>query len=176
MDAKDKKYDYNKFGKKGKRVGQAVTDILAQDNPIYTVEDILHEYSPDFVKEFESTIEKNKQQYDGRFYVLVLTGKEMWATNVVRNWFIARKTPPYATDMVADYPHRTKTLYLIDSNIGKVEVLWSIPGIEECKSILASPAMYDRTLINWICDCFQGFLNKEDYSFSPPKSNKLFYN
>ena len=165
MDANDKRYDYNRFGKKGKRVGQAVVDILSKDQPIYTAEEILNEYAPKFVQELEDCIKENHKKYTSPFYVFVLTGKEMWAENVLRNWFVARQTPPHAIDMVVEFPHKSKTLYMVDAEKGKVKVLWTIPGIEDCKSIMKDPLIYDPHLVQWIIDCFEGKLNKDSYSF-----------
>lgn len=161
------KYDYNMFGSKGKRVGKAVLDIISTDQPSYTVEDILSEYGKDYCLEFEKTIEENKKKYKSPFYIFVLTKKEFYASNVVRNWFIARQTPPYGSQMMTDYPNHTKTLYIVDADKGELRVLWSIPGKEECKSILKEPQIYSQELVSWILDCYSGGLDKESYSVNP---------
>lgn len=165
MEASDPRYDYNRFGSAGKRVGQAVVDILSKEQPSYTVGDVLDGYATKFAQELEKCIEDNKDKYRGAFYVLVMTHKEMWADNVVRNWFIARQTPPYAMDMMQSYPHRTKTLYMVDPKKGHITIIWSIPGFEECKSILKNKETYDPQLVKWIVDCFNGDLDKDSYEF-----------
>ena len=158
MDAKDKKYTYDRFGMKGARVGQAVHDILNSSQSTTTVEEILDEYSLKFVKELEDTISKNEHKYDNVFHVFVLSNKEMWAENVVRNWFIARETAPDALDMVAQYPNHCKILYEVNKKSGELKVRWTIPGIQDCISIVKNPGLYDPTLYKWICDCFKGSL------------------
>lgn len=164
-EANDKRYSYNRFGSKGKRVGQAVTDILSKDQPTYTAGEILDEFAPKFAEEFAKCVEENRHKFDHPFYVFVLSGKEMWAVNMVRNWFIARNTPPYAIDMMVQYPNRTKTLYLVDGRTGAHKILWSLPSLDECKVVLRNKDLYSSELVNWIIQCFEGKLERDKYSF-----------
>ena len=152
----DSKYDYNRFGKKGKRVGQAVVDILSKEQPEQTVEETLDAFGPDFVKELEATIKANAHKYQAPFYVLVLTKKEMWACNVVRNFFIARQTYPRGTDIVREYPNYTKTLYKVNSERGNVDIMWCVPGHQECQSVAKNPGAFDQELVNWVFQCYAG--------------------
>jgi len=162
---KTDKYDYNRFGSKAKRVGQAVVDILSTPQPMQTVGDTLAAYGPDYAKQIEECIEANEHKYKSPFYVFVLTKKEMWAENVVRNWFIARQTPPYAFEMMQQYPNATKTLYMVDTKKGHVEALWSLPGWQDCISIAKNPTTYDPKLVKWVEDCLSHCLDRDSYSF-----------
>lgn len=159
------KYDYNRFGSKGKRVGQAVVDIISEPQPMQTVGDTLAAYAPDYAKEMEQCIEDNMHKYKSPFFVFVITKKEMWAENVVRNWFIARQTPPHAFDMMSQYPHATKTLYMVDAKKGHVEAMWSLPGWEDCISVAKNPSAFDPKLVKWIEECFSHGLDRDSYSF-----------
>jgi hypothetical protein len=159
------KYDFNEFGSKGKRVGQAVADILAKDQPIYTAGEIIDAYGPKFAKDFEECMNDASKRYDSPFYIFVLTNKEMWAENVVRNWFIPRQTPPFALDMLTQYPNYNKSLYIVDTRKGAVKICWSIPGFEDCKTVLSNPNLYSPELVQWIKDCMEAKLEKEQYSF-----------
>ena len=152
------KYDYNRFGSKGKRVGQAVVDILSKEQAPQTVEETIEAFGPDFAKELEKTIEDNRHKYSSPFYVFVLTKKEMWACNLVRNFFIARQTAPKADQMIWDYPNFLKTLYEVNADKGKCEPKWSIPGHQECLSIARHPYMVDPTLCEWIISAYKGKL------------------
>lgn len=169
MENTEEKYINRTFGQKSSRVGQAVCDILSKDQPSYTVEDILAEAGNQYCLDFEKTIEDNKKKYTSPFYIFVLTKKEFYANNVVRNFFIARQTPPYASQMMIQYPNHTKTLYIVDAVKGKVRVLWSIPSSEECKSILKTPQSFDEKLCTWILDCYSGKLDKDCYPIDEPK-------
>lgn len=166
MDASDKKYEYDRFGSKGARVGQAVCDFLSTDQPTYTAGDIIDGYSEKFCQEIEKCIETNKGKLTSPFYVFVMAHKESWTQNVVRNWFIARQTAPYALDMIQQYPHHMKTLYMIDAENGHLKICWSLPGIEDCRSIAKNKHSYDPQLVKWIEDAFEGKLEHENYSFA----------
>lgn len=163
MDSNDPKYHYEKRGSKGARVGQAVADILSKDQPDYTVGEILDGFGIKFANELEQTINDNLDKYTSPFYVFVLTKKEFWADNVVRNWFVARQTPPRALEMMIQYPLHTKTLYVVNSSKGDLKAAWSIPGLEECRSILKTPNTFSPELVHWIQDCFQGKLDLDNY-------------
>lgn len=159
------RYDYDRFGKKGQRVGQAVFDILSKPQAMQTVGETLDSIGPDFAKEIEDCIEKNQHKYKSPFYIFVLTKKEFWAENVVRNWFIARQTPPHAFRMMEQYPNHTKTLYIVDSQKGNISVAWCLPSFADCVSIAKTPLSYDPQLVKWIEDCFSRNLDRENYSF-----------
>lgn len=158
MDPKDKRYTYDRFNMKGARAGQAVYDILSSKPETTTVEEILDEYAHKFVEELEDTIKSNEKKYEKEFHVFVLSNKEMWATNVVRNWFIARATAPDALEMVAAYPNHSKILYHVNKETSELTLKWTIPGIQDCVSIMNSAHLYDPQLCKWIDDCFKGRL------------------
>lgn len=164
MDAKDRKYDYQRGNVKGKRVGQAVLDIMSKPQPTITAGEIMENYAPRFLDELESTIEKNRSRYKSPFYVLVLTKKEPWAVNVVRNYFIARQTAPHALQLMSAYQWYTKTLYVVNEQCGEVKLCWSLPAYQECVSISKYPYLWDPDLVKWIYDCFRGKLELDDYS------------
>lgn len=166
MDASDKRYDYDRFGSKGKRVGQAVVDFASKDQPTYTAGEILDGYSQKYCDELQTAIDNHKNKLESPFFVLVLSHKEMWAANMVRNWFISRQTPPYALELVCQYPHHMKTLYMVDAKTNDLKVCWTLPGLEDCKVILRRPQDYDPQLVTWINECFSGKLEKDSYSFN----------
>jgi len=153
----NKKYEYNRFGSKGARAGQAVYDIISKDQPIQTVEETIFSFGPDFVKELEVAIESGHKKYQYPFYVLVLSKKEMWAANLMRNYFVPRQTYPFGTDLVREYPNYVKTLYKVSREA--VTVMWSVPGHQDCLSIARSPGSYDPELVNWIFQCYAGKFN-----------------
>jgi hypothetical protein len=162
LNSDDKRYDYNRFGSKDKRVGQAVSDMMSVSNAVQmTAGDVLEAYQGKFVKELEQAIKDNMDKYEDPFYILVITKKEHWAANVVRNYFIARQTKPNGLDMVTDYANHTKTLYKVNKHRGNVDIMWSLPGFEEMKTVLNHPETYDPTLVKWITDCFGGNLDKD---------------
>ncbi len=158
VNSNDKKYTYNRFGMKGARVGQAVYDILKSSDKNTTVEEILDEYAAKFNQELEDTINANEHKYKDKFHIFVLSNKEMWAQNVVRNWFVARESAPEPLDMVGQYPNHCKILYEFDKRADKLSLKWTIPGIQDCISIVKNPSQYDPMLYKWIKDCFNGVI------------------
>jgi hypothetical protein len=154
QDEVNKKYKYDRFGKKGVRAGQAVVDILSQEHPDQTVEETIDAFGPDFVDELVKTVENNRHKYKSPFYVFVLTKKEMWACNLVRNFFIARQTAPLPKDMGLEYQNHTKTLYKVNAEKGTIDTEWTVPGYNECISILKTPNSFDPDLIKWIKEAY----------------------
>jgi hypothetical protein len=165
MDSNDPKYYYAKHGMKGARVGQAVTDILSQDQPSYTAGEILDGFGMKFAEQLELTVNDSIGKFKNPFYILALTKKEFWADNVVRNWFIPRQTPPYGMDMMQQYPNHTKTLYIVDGQKGAIKVVWSIPAYADCISIAKQKALYHPELVDWVFKCFERKLDVDSYAY-----------
>lgn len=163
-DASSPRYDYNRFGCNAKRVGQAVVDILSKEQPVYTAGEILDAYGPQYASEIEKAINEGLKKYTFPFYVFVLTKKEHWATNLVRNFFIPRQTSPLGMEMMQAYPNYTKTLYKVTSDIGGVKLIWSLPGFNECESIARHPEIHNEELVRWIKDCFTGEMDNPSYN------------
>jgi hypothetical protein len=168
-----KKYDYNQLGTKGSRVGQAVLDIMSKPQAEQTCEDTMDAFGPDYVKQIEDAIDANKHKYKTEFYIFVLTKKEFWATNVVRNWIVARQSAPYAFEMMEQYPNHTKTLYLVDAQKGKIAVAWSLPGFDDCITIARSPDSFNQQLVRWVEQCFSRRLDRDTYSFDQLEHDKI---
>lgn len=164
-DANDPVYMFNKHGSKGKRVGQAAIDLLSKDQPTYTAGEILDGFGDDYVKEMEVAVNRGIEKFQDPFYVLVLTKKEPWMTNVIRNYFAVRQTAPYARDLIAEYKHHTKTLYIVNGKKGQIKLLWSLPGWEDCKVVSRRPDIYDPDLVSWIRKALEGKLDRDKYSF-----------
>lgn len=162
---KTDKYDYNRFGKKGKRVGQASIDILSKPHAEQTVGETLDAFGPDYARQIEECIDQHAHKYTNPWYLFVLTKKEYLLENVVRNWFIPRQTAPHAFDMMEQYSNFTKTLYIVDSEKGKIKLCWSLPGFTDCITVAAHPELYSPELVQWIEECFTRKLDKDKYSF-----------
>jgi hypothetical protein len=161
----EKDYAYNRFGAKGQRVGQAVVDLLSKSQPVQTVGETIDAFGSDYAKQVQDCIEDNQHKYKSPFYIFVLTKKEFWADNVLRNFFIARQTPPHAFQMMEQYSNFTKTLYLVDANAGKIKIIWSLPGFQDCITVAKNPHLYSPELVKWIEDCFSRKLDKDEYRF-----------
>jgi hypothetical protein len=151
------KYSYDRFGTKGSRVGQAVTDILSVDQPAYTAEEILEQMGEGVVKYLLEAAETGCKAYSKPFYILHIFKKElgqMGAENVMlqkATIFENRKWTP--KEVMDAHPTPTKTLYECDPKNGTLTLLWTVPSLQECQSILRHPGGYDPHLCEWAAQC-----------------------
>lgn len=67
---------------------------------------------------------KDRNKFDGDFFIEVLLKKERKLENVLRNYFLARKSCPM--------PFYDQTVYRYNSAKGDIEYLWTVPDLETC--------------------------------------------
>lgn len=148
-----------------KTVGEEVFGILSKEQPSQTAGETIDAFGPDFASFMQKTIEDNKDKFKSPFYILVLTKKDYFMPNVLRNQFISRQTPPHAFSLMENYSNSTKTLYLVDGQKGLCKLLWSLPGLDECFSIARHPLTFAPELVRWIELCFNKKLDLDSYDF-----------
>jgi len=149
----------DKIKKNPSKVGKAVHEILSKSNDDITVGEIMDEFQHKYAKEMESCLENNVNKYDPPFYVVVLTKKEPWALNVMRNWFIARQTRPSAKILREDYPNYMQTVYSYDKRSSELKIHWSLPIAQDAAVVLQNPQLYDSTLVKWVTEYSRGTYN-----------------
>lgn len=146
------KYSYNRFGKKGVRVGQAAMDLLSSNPNKCSVEDILDQFGEEYIKGIQECAEEQKEKFDGVFHIVSLMKKDLThfnLENVVRHWTIPRKTCPLMSDMIYAYPNYASTVFQVDSKKGEITLLWTLPGYQDSKSIQKNKHLYDPQLAEW---------------------------
>lgn len=149
-----------------KTVGQHVADILDKPYEEVLVEDIIEEFKDEFQKGFDAAVENGIEQgFTYPFYIYIMQHKEFWADNIVRNWYIARQTPPHALDMIEKYPHHNKILYMVNPHNNRIKICWNIPGYEDLKSILKNPENLSPELVSWCKNAVAGLYEKDSYNF-----------
>jgi hypothetical protein len=147
--------------KNSSKVGKAVYDILSKDNqPETTVGEIISEYADEYTEMVKKTLTDNMERLDSPFYVVVLSKKEPWALNVMRNWFIARQTKPSPKILRQDYPNHMQTVYSYDSKSGEFKLHWSLPVAQDAAVVLRNFQLYDPVLVKWIRDFDLGLLEQ----------------
>lgn len=154
-----KKLSWESDTPKKPTVGQAVYDILSKPADHIEVQEILQEYQHKYLEEILECIKQNKDKYDPPFYIVVLTKKEPWALNVMRNWFIARQTKPSAKWMRDEFPNHQQTVYRWDDKQEKLDILWSLPIDQDAKVVLRNKDLYDCELVRWVTAFQEGKLN-----------------
>jgi hypothetical protein len=139
------------MNEKDTKVGKAVYDILCK-NPSHTQEvgETIEGMSPRYRKELIDTIEKNIGKYKSPFYVVVLRKKEVWAMNVLRQWYVARQTRPSAKVLRRDYPNHDHDVWKVDGKTHQIDLEWSLPTAQDAKAILKTPDSYDRDVVKWL--------------------------
>lgn len=148
------KYSYDRFGSKGSRVGQAVHDILSNKPSQYSAEEILEEMGKGIVNYLMEAVEKGSKEYKKKFYILHLFKKDLTAMSIDNamlqkaTCFPHRKWKP--CEVMEMHPNSTKSLYECDPKNGTLTLLWTVPGWEDCRSILKNPKIYDKDLVNWV--------------------------
>lgn len=150
----------DKLGKTSSKVGKAVHDILQKDQESISVEQILDEYQHKYVQEMEDVVNNNFHKYESPFYIVVLTKKEPWALNIMRNWFIARQTRPTTKFLREEFPTYMNTVYSVNKATHELKILWSLPIKQDADVVLKNPHLYDPQLVKWIQDCESGALDR----------------
>lgn len=142
------KYDYERFGSKAKRVGQAVYDILkAGNHPKITAEDICEARQEQYLKDLQEAAELGKKDFQSPFYVVYLYNKEHWAENVVRGRFVRRQTEPLRETLIQDFPYFGKDVWKVDYDRCTVDFQWTQPALENTKQILRNKNDYAKELV-----------------------------
>ncbi len=162
----DKKYSYDRFGATGMRVGQAVHDIISKEQPNYTAEEILDEMGKGIVAYIQEAAEKGCKEYKKTFFILHLFKKQLGNLGVENAMlqkamcFPERKWLPH--EVMNVHPNSAKSLYEVDPKHGLVKLIWTVPGWEDCKSILKNPNLYDPDLVGWVKEASTPFHSKRD--------------
>ena len=143
------KYEYDRFGKHGQRVGQAVYDILnATSRPQVTAEDITEARQEKYLKDLQEAAELGKKEFTNPFYVVYLYNKEHWAENVVRGRFIRRQTEPLRETMITMFPYFGKDVWKVDFDRCVVDYRWTQPALENNNQIQQHKEQYDPRLVD----------------------------
>lgn len=155
MSEQPDKYDYARFGSKAKRVGQAVQDILNQENkPSITAEEISESRQEQYMRNLQEAADLGKKEFQSPFYVVYLYNKEHWAVNVVRGRFVRRQTEPLSENMMTMFPYYAKDVWKIDYEKGSIDYMWTLPALETFKQIQKNKQFYDENLVGWVNDPF----------------------
>lgn len=135
-------------------VGKLATDLLksAHQND-HTAHDQMREMLTDYEKNMHEAIVEGCKRYDGDFFIVVLVKKERLFQNVMRNYYLPRKTCPTPQhDQVVYHYHRT---------VNDIEFLWVVPSPEACVTLYNEMALIhpeERQLLQFVLDFKDGTL------------------
>ena len=167
------KYDYDRFGKQGKRVGQAVTDIMEQPYYPQQVGETFEAMAPKYIDELVKSAQEGQSKFTSPFYITVLRKKEPWAVNVLRQWYIARQSLPSPYHLRLDYPNHDHDVFEVDMRNDEIKHLWTLPTAQDSATILGNAALYDSSLVETILKYNQGTLLETFESSSSSSSTSV---
>lgn len=137
-----------------KTVGQQAWDIVKNSDYLdHSAVEQMQEQLIDYEKKFIECMNAAKNIYDGDFYIVVETKKEPKLNNVIRNYFIHRKTCPTPTyDNVVYRYHRSS---------GDIQFLWVLPSKDVYTMMMDRPLeipLEQRDLLQFVLDDSDGTL------------------
>lgn len=108
-------------------VGKISTDLLQKESPENNPVELEREMHTDYEKNFWECLDAYKKNYDGDFYVVVVTKRERLMPNVLRNYFFARTSCPT--------PEYDQAVYKYHAQDQRVEFLWVVPSKDSCEHL-----------------------------------------
>ncbi len=138
---------------KKKTVGSHAYELQTKTPDSLDPIEIEREMHKDYEKHFWEAFETGKKEYAGDFYIVVLTKKEKIMQNVLRNYFVSRKSCPT--------PNYDQTVYRYDAADDRIDILWVIPDKQTCQIFVSHPLEVvpeERELRDYILDFADGTL------------------
>jgi len=141
---------------KRKTAGEHYLDLMQKNPEEVDVVEMQQEMQKDWIKNLIECVDANKKVFPEDFYVVIETKREVILANVIRNYFIGRKSCPT--------PNYDNTVWKYHRGEDRLEFLWVIPSRETCKVYMTNkdkvdPAEYE--LLSFIQQFADGtLLNK----------------
>lgn len=144
---------YSYLEDNGPSVGEETLKILSKEQPETSVGEIISEYATDYAGQMQEAVDKGVHEYGENFHVVVMHKKESWALNVLRNYFIPRKSCPDIQEMWGQYPNYGHTIYHFKH--GNIEIVRSVPSWQEAHTVLKNWDLYHPDLVGWCRDAIK---------------------
>lgn len=139
---------------KRETVGKVSSDLLLQQTSEISPIDLTSELLTDYEKNIEECINNLKaNDPTGDYYVVVITKKEPLMHNVLRNYFMGRRTCPT--------PDYDQTVYKWDGKRNQISFVWTIPSRDTCILLLQNKSKVAREehgLLDFVIKFYEGTL------------------
>ena len=137
-----------------KTTGQIVTELWNNNEKPIEVQQLTNAMLTDYDKNVMECVKKGCKQHSHNFFVVVLTKKEIIYKNVIRNYFMSRKTCPP--------PNYDQIVYSYDRKKEKIDLLWALSSREVCfwykyNALRVDPE--ERELLKYVLDFDNGSLD-----------------
>jgi len=146
----------NKGELKNKRetVGKVSSDLLQKQTSSISPIDLTSELLTDYEKNINECV-ANLRAIDstGDYYIVVITKKEPLMHNVLRNYFMGRRSCPT--------PDYDQTVYKYTCENDHIEFLWTIPSRDTCILLLQNKSKVAREehgLLDFVIKFYEGTL------------------
>lgn len=150
-------------------VGKIATDLLVKADDNHSVVDQMEENLTDFEKNIIECAERGLKVYNSDFFVVVLTKKERLLDNVLRNYYVHRKSCP-----TPDFDQIVYQ-YLYDQDA--LKIIWVIPNKEMCKEyleVVTEIKPEERQLAQYVLDFADGTLDRLCRKLNKEKGDTQF--
>jgi len=135
-------------------VGKISLELLEKSDDFkHSPTDQMQEQLTDYEKHIDECIARSKKDFDGDFYIVVITKKERLMQNVIRNFFTGRQSCPT--------PEWDQTVYRYNRKAGVLEFLWVIPAKDICDLLIANSLdlpKEQRALLKYVFEFSDGTL------------------
>jgi len=140
---------------KRKKVGQEAYERLLSPDTKQSVVDTQREADKEYFTEIQKTVDAHKS-WDDPYFIVVIHKKERLLENVVRRYFLARRSLPQ--------PEFDQTVWRYDPKTSDLTFLWVIPDRDTCMWMASSPDDIhpeQRHLLGYVMD----MLDKKLYAY-----------
>lgn len=145
---------------KKKTVGAYSYELQQKDEKINPIElqRAMHEGNESddsYENQVGLAVKRGEELYEGNFFIVVLFKKERLMMNVVRQYFMPRKTCPR--------PEYDQVVYKYNRKAADLSFIWVIPNKQSCESIPMDILKYpkeQKEFLNYVMDFNSGKLDK----------------
>ena len=138
-------------------VGKISSELIQQShNYDHTANEQMQEQLKDYDKNVDICFKRSKKDFEGDFYIVVLTKKERLMQNVIRNYFAGRESCPTPEYDQVVYKYNKKNDYL--------EFLWVVPAKDICTLMIQNALNLpseQKMLLEFVMDFVDGQLLKK---------------
>lgn len=137
---------------KKKTVGAHARELLIKETQVdHSPEEQMREQLSDYESYFNDCFIQGKKYHGSRFFIVVTTKKERLMQNVIRNYFLSRKSCPT--------PEYDQIVYEIKDDTATL--LWVVPAKDICSYLYYNATTLpeeQRELLQYVMDFLDGTL------------------
>lgn len=139
---------------KKETVGKSSIDLMQQKHDQVSAIEYEREMHKEYEKNILECIDHHRKLFSSDFYIVVLRKRERLLENVIRTFFLGRRSCPT--------PSRDQTVYKYHYKEEALEFIWTVPDLETCTimkrdALLVPPE--ERELLEFIIDFDSGALD-----------------